>query len=77
MAEYQEQANYLIQSGSQSTVIMERWVVKIKGLAQKKRENEAVLNRELSAIDDDFSAFNYLSQEFQIRSRGLRRSKAA
>lgn len=77
IAEYQERASYLIRSGSQSPAIMERWVVKIGGLEQKKREYEAVLNHELNAIDDDFSTLSYLSQELQIRSRGLRRSKAA
>ena len=77
ISEYQERANYLIQTGSQSPAIMERWVVKIESLEQKKREYEAILQRELNAIDDDFSTLNYLSQELQIRARGLRRSKAA
>ena len=77
IAEYQERANYLIQSGSQSPAIMERWVVKIEGLERKKREYEAMLQRELNAIDDDFSILSYLSQELQIRALGLRRSRAA
>ena len=75
--DYQERASHLIQSGSQSPAIMERWVVKIEGLEQKKREYEAILNRELNAIDDDFSTLNYLSQELQIRARGLRLGRAA
>lgn len=77
IAEYQERANYLIQSGSESAAVMERWVVKISGLEQKKREYEAILKRELNDIDDEFSTLGFLSQELQIRARGLRRSRAA
>jgi len=77
IAEYQERANYLIQSGSESAAVMERWILKIEGLEQKKREYESILKRELNAIDDDFSTLNYLSQELQIRARGIRRSRAA
>ena len=77
ISEYQERVNYLIQSGSQSAAIMDRWIVKIEGLDQKKREYETVLKRELNEIDDDFSTLNYLSQELQIRTRGIRRDKAA
>ena len=77
IADYTERANYLIQSGSQSAAIMDRWVVKIEGLEQKKREYEEILKRELNAIDDEFSSLGYLSQELQIRAQGIRRSKAA
>ena len=77
IAEYHERASYLIQSGSESPAIMDRWVVKIDNLEQKKREYEAVLKRELNDIDDDFSSLNYLAQELQIRARGIRRSKVA
>jgi len=76
IAEYHERATYLIQSGSQSESIMNRWVVKIENLEQKKREYEAILKRELNEIDDDFTTLNYLSQELQIRARGLRLSKS-
>ena len=77
IAEFQERANYLIQSGSESAAVMERWVAKIEGLEQKKREYEAILKRELNDIDDEFSTLGYLSQELQIRARGLRKSRAA
>ena len=77
IADYQERANYLIRSGSESAAVMERWVVKIEGLEQKKREYESVLKRELNDIDDEFSTLGYLSQELQIRARGLRVKRAA
>lgn len=54
--EYQDRANYLIQSGSQSASIMERWVLKIESLEAKKREYEQILHRELTEIDDDFAS---------------------
>lgn len=75
--EYQDRANYLIQSGSQSASIMERWVLKIESLEAKKREYEQILHRELTEIDDDFGSLKYISQELQIRARGIRLSKAA
>ena len=77
IAEYQERANHLIKTGSQSAAIMDRWVVKIEGLEQKKHEYETILKRELNAVDDDFSTLNHLSVELQIRARGLRCNKAA
>jgi regulator of extracellular matrix RemA (YlzA/DUF370 family) len=77
IAEYTERASHLILSGSQSAAIMDRWVVKIEGLERKKREYEEILKRELNAIDDDFSSLGYLSQELQIRARGIRIGRAA
>jgi len=77
IAEYQERANHLIQSGSQSAAIMERWITRIDGLSGKKREYEDVLKRELHELDDDFASLGYLSQELQIRARGIRLNKAA
>lgn len=77
IAEYQERASHLIQTGSQSAAIMERWVMKIEGLSAKKREYEDVLKRELNGLDDDFTSLNFLSQELQLRARGIRRNNAA
>ena len=55
IATYQERADYLIKSGSQSPAVMDRWVLKIQGLEQKKRHYEQVLRRELERLDDEFS----------------------
>jgi len=77
IAEYQERANHLIQTGSQSAAIMERWVLKIEGLSAKKREYEDILKQELNEIDEDFSSLGFLSQELQLRARGIRRNNAA
>lgn len=77
IAYYTERASHFIQTGSQSPSIMERWVMKIDSLSAKKREYEEILHRELNELDDDFQSLSFLSQELQIRSRGLRLNKAA
>lgn len=70
--EYEERASHLIQSGNQSPAIMDRMVLRIKGLDQKKHHYEDVLKRELNDLDDEFSSLRYLSEELQLRTRGLR-----
>lgn len=75
--EYEERANHLIQTGNQSPAVMERWVLRIQGLEQKKRQYEKILQRELHDVDDEFSLLRYLTQELQIRTRGIRTQKKA
>ena len=77
IVEYQERADYLIKSGSTSPTVMERWVMKISGLEEKKRHYENILRRELDGLDDEFDTLKFLSQELSIRARGLRNRKAA
>ena len=75
--EYQERADYLIKSGSNSPSIMERWVLKIANLEEKKRHYEQILQRELDGLDDEFATLKFLSQELSIRAMGLRNKRAA
>ena len=77
IAEYQERADYLIQSNSPSPSIMERWVNKISNLEQKKKHYEDILRRELTGLDDEFESLRFLSQELTVRARNLRFRKAA
>jgi len=77
IAEYQERADYLIKSGSRSPAVLERWVMKIAALEEKKRHYEAILRRELDGLDDEFGDLKLLSQELTIRARGLRAKKEA
>lgn len=72
IAEYQERCDYLIQSGSSSPAVMERWVVKVQALEEKKRHYEDILRRELDGLDDEFENLRFLSQELSVRARGLR-----
>ena len=65
IALYQEKADYLIQSGSRSPAVMERWVGKIATLEQKKQHY------------DEFETLRLLSQELSVRANGLRFRKAA
>ena len=77
IALYQEKADYLIQSGSRSPSVMERWVNKIAALEQKKQHYEEILRRELDGLDDEFETLRLLSQELSVRANGLRFRKAA
>ena len=74
---YQEKVDYLIKSGSRSPAVMDRWVLKILALEEKKRHYEQVLRRELDGLDDEFSTLKFLSQELQVRAQNLRGRKAA
>ena len=75
IAEYQDRADYLIKSGSTSPAVLERWVVKIANLEEKKRHYEEILRRELSGLDDEFDNLRFLSQELTLRARDLRSQK--
>ena len=77
IAAYQERADYFIKSGSQSPSVMERWVLKIQALEEKKRHYEGVLRRELDGLDDEFATLKFLSQELQVRARNIRGKRAA
>ena len=75
ITEYQDRADYLIKSGCASPAVMERWVVKIAGLEEKKRHYEDILQRELNGLDDEFGNLRFLSQELTLRARDLRAQK--
>ena len=77
IAEYQDRADYLIKSNSSSAAVLERWVLKISTLEEKKRHYEDVLRRELDGLDDEFDTLKLLSQELSIRAKGLRKKQAA
>ena len=72
IAEYQERADYFIPSGCQSPAVMERWVLKIQGLEERKRHYEQVLRRELDGLDDEFGTLKFLGQELQARVQSIR-----
>lgn len=74
---YEERATKLIQSGSQSPSILEKLSLRIRALEEKRSYYEEILNKELTALDDQFTSLRYLSEELQIRARGLRVKKKA
>lgn len=77
IAEYQERCDYFIKSGSQSPAIMDRWVLKVRALEEKKRHYEQVLRKELDGLDDEFTTLKFLAQELQTRAQSIRIQKAA
>lgn len=77
IAEYQERCDYFIKSGSQSPAVMDRWVLKVRALKEKKRHYEAVLRQELDGLDEEFTTLEFLSQELQARAQNIRFQKAA
>ena len=66
IATYQEKCDYLIKSSSQSPAVMDRWVLKVQALEEKKRHYESVLQRELDGLDDEFIREEFDCQRQQI-----------
>ena len=75
--EYQERAAYLINNGSQSPAILERWINRIRELEEKKQRFEALFRKQLDETDSEFDTLRLYSQELQMRAMGLRNNKAA
>lgn len=74
---YQERAEHFITADCQSVAIMDRWVLKIAGLEEKKRHYEELLQKELDDLNGEFSTLRMFSQELQIKARKLAMQKAA
>ena len=75
--EYQERAAYLINNGSQSPAILERWINRIRELEETKQRFEALFRKQLDETDSEFDTLRLYSQELQVRALGLRANKAA
>lgn len=50
---------------------MDRWVLKIQALEEKKKHYEGVLHRELAGLDDEFATLKLLGQELQMRVQSI------
>lgn len=72
---YQERAEHFIVNGCESIAIMDRWVLKIAALEDKKRHYEDLLRKELDELDGEFSTLRMFSQELQIKARRLQSLK--
>ena len=77
LAEYEERATRLIQNGTQSAAILERMVLAIQRLEQKKSYYEDILKQELHELDGQFTALRYLADELRLRAAGVRGGKKA
>lgn len=71
IALYADKIDYLISSGSQSPAIMNRWVLKVNGLEEKKRNYEGILQREFETLSDEFAMLRLQAQELTVRARKL------
>ena len=74
---YTEKLEHLISSGSQSPAVMDRWILKIERLEEKKQHYEEILKRELSDLDDQYDTLKFLAQELSARANKLRLDKCA
>ena len=64
----QERLNYLINSNSESTAVIQRWADKVDTLSEKKKLYEKILKRNLTDLDNDFLILNDLLQDLQQNS---------
>jgi len=72
---YQERAEHFIMSDCQSVAIMDRWVLKISALEEKKRHYEDLLQKELDELGEEFSTLRMFSQELQLKAQKLQTLK--
>lgn len=67
----QERLQHFIQTGSQSKLVVNKWLTKIASLEEKKRQYESLFRKELDRLNDDFDVLKLQSQELQLRLRKL------
>ena len=67
----QERLQHFIQTGSQSSLVIGKWLDKIASLEQKKCHYESLFRKELDRLSDDFDVLKLQSQELQLRLRKL------
>ena len=72
-----DRLQYLLDSNSQSAVIMERWKRKIEDLERKRREYEELLHTKMVSLDAAFYQLNDLSKKLQDRVELNREKRTA
>jgi hypothetical protein len=68
---YGEKIDHLISSGSQSPAVMNRWVLKVNALEEKKRNYEAILQQDFENLSSDFDMLRLQAQELAVRVKRL------
>ena len=66
IGEYQGRIIKLIQGGSKSQRILDRWELKIQAMENKKREYEKILKRSLTDVDEEFSMLRGIYDNFRM-----------
>ena len=64
---YQERIQHFIDGGCTSKAVIDRWLLKIKALEDKKKTYETILQRQLDAMDQDFALLQMQADELRIR----------
>jgi hypothetical protein len=67
IGDYQKRIENLLQCGSDSTKILDRWLLKIDSLEQKKLDYEAILQQRLNGMDEEFEVLKSLCGEYKLR----------
>ena len=70
-AMYQERITHLIDTGSESPAVMNRWIAKIDMLKRQRSEFEALFQQRQSEVEDEMQMLAGYSQELAARSRSL------
>ena len=65
---YEERMEHLIQTGSQSRAIMNRWVIKAKQLEEKKARFEDLFRQQISGVDNELQNLRAFAQELKLRA---------
>lgn len=73
--EYQERIHNLIVTGCSSLAVIDRWVLKVEALEQKKQQYEELLRQKLDLVSSEFSELQMFKQELQIRYRNISAGK--
>ena len=74
---YQERIQHFIDTGATSDTVINRWILKIDALQQKKSTYENVLKQELNDLNDEFSMLQLQSQELKYRTKSFHIDYAA
>lgn len=67
----QERLQHFIQTGSQSSLVIGKWLNKISKIEEKKQKYEDLFRKELDRLNDDFDVLKLQSQELQLRLKKL------
>ena len=65
---YQQRIQHFIDSGCASQTIIDRWLLKIEALRQKKKTYEEVLQRQLDDLNTDYAMLQMQSEELRVRN---------
>lgn len=66
---YRERVQHFIDSGCDSSTIINRWIQKIDALQQKKRTYEQVLKNQLDDLNSEYSLLQMQAGELRIRNK--------